>query len=82
MVIYSRESILTQASSQQTQELDFLGFHQICKLQKHTFLNQQSTQLDLAEESVETRLDSVFSQRQRDSCIAYVGKVVYPIWKK
>jgi hypothetical protein len=79
VVICSRESILTQASLQQIRESDSLGSHQICRPQKHVFLNYQSTRLDLAGESAETRLDSVFSQKQRDSCIVYVGKVVYPI---
>ena len=79
MIIYSGESTLNRESLKQNQESDFLGSHQIYRHRKHAFLNHQSTRLDLAEENVETRRDSVFSQRQRDSCSVVVGRAVYPI---
>ena len=82
VIIYLEESIQIRVSLQQIPRSDSLESHQTCRLRRHVFLNHRSIRLDHEEESVETQLGSVFEQKQRGSCIVFVGKVVYPIWKK
>jgi hypothetical protein len=76
---YLRESTLFQESLQQIPELDYHESRQICRLRKSVYLSHRSIRFGLVEENVETLLDSVFLQKQRDSCIVYVVRDEFPI---